>query len=252
MAGHSKWANIKHKKAAQDAKRGKVFSKIVKKIASAARRGGGDIDANPELRLYVDKGRAVNMPSDNIQRAILKATGQLEGVSFEDFVYEGYGPGGVAVLLEGATDNKNRTVANIRHAFSKNGGNLGANGCVSWMFHDRGVITMASDQVADHDALMELALEHGAEDFDDDGEVITLTSAPEDFVTLRQALIDAGYNDFLSDELTKVAETSTSPELKDVLGNMRLIEILEDDDDIESVYTNLELSDEVAAALENE
>lgn len=251
MAGHSKWANIKHRKAAVDAKRGKIFSKIVKKISSAARRGGGDPDMNTELRLYIDKARAANMPNDKIERAILKATGQLEGVSIEDFTYEGYGPGGVAILLEGSTDNKNRIVAEIRHAFNKNGGNLGANGCVSWMFHEQGVITLNAEGI-DTDDLMELALENGAEDFIVEDDVITLISAPADFVDLRTALIEAGHGEFLSDEITKNAETTTSPELSDVKGNMKLIDVLEDNDDIENVYSNLELSDDVAAALEAE
>lgn len=251
MAGHSKWANIKHRKAAVDAKRGKIFSKIVKKISSAARRGGGDPDMNTELRLYIDKARAANMPNDKIERAILKATGQLEGVSIEDFTYEGYGPGGVAILLEGSTDNKNRIVAEIRHAFNKNGGNLGANGCVSWMFHEQGVITLNAEGI-DADDLMELALENGAEDFIVEDDVVTLISAPADFVDLRTALIEAGHSEFLSDEITKNAETTTSPELSDVKGNMKLIDVLEDNDDIENVYSNLELSDDVAAALEAE
>src|SRR5690554_3100977 len=157
MAGHSKWANIKHKKAAVDAKRGKVFSRLSKKISSAARRGGGELDTNNELRLWVQKAKAANMPNDNIERAILKATGQLEGVVYTDFTYEGYGPGGVAILLEGSTDNKNRTVANIRHFFSKQGGNLGENGCVGWMFHDKGVISIEQEHVANNDSLMEVA-----------------------------------------------------------------------------------------------
>jgi YebC/PmpR family DNA-binding regulatory protein len=252
MAGHSKWANIKHKKAAQDAKRGKVFSVISKKLSSAARRGGGDPDMNAELRLYIQKARAANMPADNIQRVILKATGQLPGVSMESFTYEGYGAGGVAIFLEGSTDNKNRTVSNIRYAFSRNGGNLGANGCVSWMFHAKGLISIAEDQVSDLDSLMEVAMENGAEDFEDEGGVITLTTAVEDYMTLRDALVAHGIEDFLSDEITRIAETTTEPSLEEVRQNLRLIELLEDDDDIESVYHNMDMSDEVASALEEE
>ncbi|RAL25093.1 YebC/PmpR family DNA-binding transcriptional regulator [Lujinxingia litoralis] len=249
MAGHSKWANIKHKKAAQDSKRGKVFSRLSKKISSAARRGGGDEDTNHELRLWVQKAKAANMPNDNIERAILKATGQLEGVTYTDFTYEGYGPGGVAFMLEGSTDNKNRTVANIRHFFSKMGGNLGENGCVAWMFHDTGVITLEQDQVENTDSLMEVALENGAEDFEVEDGVITITSGPEEFMPLRDALNAAGYTEFISDEITKVAETDLSPDLATARSNMKLIDLLEEDDDVENVYHNLELSDEVAEAL---
>lgn len=252
MAGHSKWANIKHKKARQDKKRGKVFSKITKKISSAARRGGGDPETNSELRVYIDKAKDANMPKDNIERAILKATGQLEGVTYTDFTYEGYGPGGVAFLLEGSTDNKNRTVANIRHSFDKNGGNLGESGCVAWMFHSQGIISLSDDGIDSADALMELALENGAEDFEHEDGVFTFTTTPTDFATMRDALKEAGHNDFITDEVTKIAETSLSPDLDTVRKTMNLLELLEDDDDIESVYHNMELSDEVADALETE
>jgi YebC/PmpR family DNA-binding regulatory protein len=249
MAGHSKWANIKHKKARQDQKRGKVFSHLTKKISSAARRGGGDPETNHELRLYIEKAKAANMPNDNMERAILKATGQLEGVTYTDFTYEGYGPGGVAYLLEGSTDNKNRTVANVRHYFDKNGGNLGESGCVAWMFHSRGIISLSTDQVADTEALMELALEHGAEDFETEDDVITITTDPADFVPMRAALKTAGYDEFMTDEVTKIAETTLAPDLSIVQRNLRLLDLLEDDDDVESIYHNLDLSDEVAAAL---
>ncbi len=252
MAGHSKWANIKHKKAREDAKRGKIFSRLSKKISSAARRGGGDIDTNHELRLWVDKAKAANMPKDNIERAILKATGQLEGVTYTDFTYEGYGPGGVAFLLEGSTDNKNRTVANIRHLFDKNEGNLGESGCVAWMFHSRGIISVSGDNVDDLENLMDVALENGAIDFETEDGVVTITTEPTDFVPLRDALTAAGYDDFMTDEVTKIAETTLAPDLNMVRRNMKLLELLEDDDDIESVYHNLDLSDEVAAALAGE
>ncbi len=252
MAGHSKWANIKHKKAREDAKRGKVFTKIVKKISSAARRGGGDPETNPELRMYIAKAKDVNMPNDNIERAILKATGQLEGVTYTDFSYEGYGPGGVAMFIEGSTDNKNRTVGNVRYAFTKNGGNLGNDGCVAWMFHDQGIIVIEESKVDDIDALMELALENGASDLVSEDGMVTLTTEYEDFVTLRDALQQAGYNEFVTDELTKVAENTVAPELSDVKQTMRIIDTLEDDDDVENIYHNLELSDEVAAALAEE
>lgn len=251
MAGHSKWANIKHKKAAADKKRGKVFSVLVKKISSAARRGGGDLDTNAELRMLVDKARAANMPNDTVQRAILKATGQLEGITYEDFSYEGYGSGGVAVMVDGATDNRNRTVAAVRHAFAKHGGNMGENGCVAWMFHARGIISLSREQVDDADRVMELALEHGAIEFEDEGGVITITTEPQDFMGLRDALEGAGYDDFLTDEVTRVAETTVTPELDDARRVMTMLEMFEDDDDIENVYHNLDLSDDVAAALED-
>ena len=249
MAGHSKWANIKHKKAREDAKKGKVFSKIVKKIASAARRGGGDPDSNPELRLMLEKARAANMPHDNIQRAILKATGQLEGVTFKEFSYEGYGPGGVAILLEGATDNVNRTVSEIRHAFSKNGGNMGENGCVSWMFDIRGQIVIAASDVEDSDELMMVALDLGADDFEEEEDILTIVSSPEAFMSLRNGLTDAGYTNFISDEITKIPQTTVTLEGAQARGALRLIDYFEDYDDIENVYSNLDIDDETAAEL---
>ena len=249
MAGHSKWANIKHKKARQDKKRGKIFSKLSKKITSAARRSGGDLEYNSELRVYVDKAKDANMPKDNIERAIKKGTGELEGVSYTDFRYEAYGPGGVAYLMEGSTDNKNRTVADIRHVFDKHGGNLGESGCVAWMFHSRGIISLSEDKVDDLDSLMEIALEEEAEDFEQEDGVVTITTPPKKFANMRDALEKAGYDEFITDEITKVAENTLAPELSTVQSNMKLIDILEDDDDIEEIYHNLELSDEVAEAL---
>jgi YebC/PmpR family DNA-binding regulatory protein len=249
MAGHSKWANIKHKKGREDAKRGKIFSKLVKKITAAARRGGGDVDVNSELRLYVDKAKAANMPKDNIERAIKKGTGELEGVSYDEFTYEGYGPGGVAIFLTGATDNRNRTVAEIRHMFGKNNGNLGEDGCVNWMFKDRGIFSISEDTVDDVDTLMMVALENGAVDFEQEDGVVTILCEVQDFMALRGALEEAGYDEFLTDELTKLAETTIAPDLKTTQANLNLVEQLEDHDDIENVYHNLELSDEVAEEL---
>ena len=252
MAGHSKWANIKHKKARQDKKRGKIFSKLVKKITSAARRGGGDPEVNPELRVYVDKAKDANMPKENIERAIKKGTGDLEGVTYTDFRYEAYGPGGVAYLMEGSTDNRNRTVADIRHIFDKSGGNLGESGCVAWMFHSQGIISLSEDEVDDADDILAIALEHGAEDFEQEDGVITVTTAPEAFADVRDALKSSGHDDFMTDEVTKVAENTLAPDLSTVQRNMKLIEILEDNDDIEEFYHNLELSDDVAEALDAE
>ena len=248
MAGHSKWANIKHKKAAVDSKRGKVFSQLVKKISTAARRGGGDLDTNSELRLYVQKARDANMPAANIERAILKATGQLPGQNVEAITYEGYGPGGVAFYLAVATDNRNRTAGNVRHAFSKSGGNMGANGCVGWMFHTKGLISLSAEGV-DTEQLMDLALEHGAEDFEVADGVITITCEQEDFIALRDALVTAGHDSFMTDEVTMIAENDVTPDLETVRRNLKLIDVFEDDDDIESVYHNMELSDEVAEVL---
>lgn len=250
MAGHSKWANIKHKKAREDAKKGKVFTKLVKNITVAARRGGGDPDMNPELRLAIEKAKAANMPQDNIKRAIMKATGQLEGVSYEDFSYEGYGPGGVAIMVMGSTDNKNRTVGNIRHFFTKQGGNLGQDGCVAWMFKNKGIITVAEDAM-DVDRLMEIALESGAEDFEQEDGVVTITTEPSDFPAVRDALASAGVEEFISDEVTWVADTNMTPEeLSDAKRVVKLIDMLEDDDDVENVAHNLEMTDELAEALD--
>jgi len=250
MAGHSKWANIKHKKAREDARRGKIFTRLVKKISSAARRGGGDPETNPELRLFVQKAKDANMPNENIERAILKATGQLEGVTYTDFSYEGYGPGGVAFFVEGSTDNKNRTVAEIRHTFTKFGGNLGEDGCVRWMFTSQGLMSLSEDEVEDPDELMMLAAEHGALDFEQDDGVITITTEPTEFHAVRDALVEAGYEEFLSDEITMVADNKVEPDLSAVKSNMKLIDMLEDNDDVENFYHNLELSDEVAAELD--
>ena len=252
MAGHSKWANIKHRKSAQDARKGVVFTGLIKKLAAAARRGGGDPSMNAELRIYIDKAKEANVPKDNVERAILRATGQLPGQSFENLTYEGYGAGGVAYLLEVSTDNRNRTVADVRHAFNKHGGNLGQDGCVAWMFKTHGVLSLDAACVPDADALMELALEHGAEELEDEGSVYTITTAPEAFAAMRGALVAAGYTDFLADEIPKEAETSTSPDLAAVQANLRMIEVLEDNDDVEAVYHNMDISDEVAEALEEE
>ncbi len=249
MAGHSKWANIKHKKAREDAKRGKIFSKLVKKITSAARRGGGDPDTNNELRLFIDKAKDANMPKENIERAIKKGTGELEGVSYDEFNYEGYGPGGVAIFLTGATDNRNRTVAEIRHMFGEHNGNLGEDGCVNWMFKDRGLLSVSSEEVDDPDELMEIALENGAVDFEQEDGVITIQTEVVDFMQMRNALVAAGYDNFMTDEITKLAENHIAPDLKTAQTNLNLIEALEDHDDIENVYHNLELSDEVAEAM---
>jgi YebC/PmpR family DNA-binding regulatory protein len=252
MAGHSKWANIKHKKARQDKKRGKLFSKIVKKITSAARRGGGDPETNPELRVYIDKAKDANMPKENVERAIKKGTGDLEGVDYIDFRYEGYGPGGVAFFLTGSTDNRNRTVAEIRHTFTEHNGNLGEDGCVDWMFEDRCLFSFQDDQVDDVDELMMFALDEGALDFEHEDGVVTIYGEMKDFAPMRDALIDYGIDDFITDEVTKIAENNVEPDFSAAQQTMRLIDELEDNDDIENIYHNLELSDDVAEQLEAE
>jgi YebC/PmpR family DNA-binding regulatory protein len=187
MSGHNKWSSIKHRKGAQDAKRGKIFTKLIKEITVAARTGGGDLDANPRLRTAVAAAKTENMPKDNIERAIKKGTGELEGVSYEENSYEGYGPGGAAILVESLTDNKNRAVAEIRHIFNKYGGNMGENGCVAWMFDNKGYFNVDKAAV-DEDKLMEIALEAGAEDVRDEDDSFEVITAPEDFDTVKDAL----------------------------------------------------------------
>jgi YebC/PmpR family DNA-binding regulatory protein len=247
MSGHSKWSSIKHKKAATDAKRGKIFTKLIKEITVAARMGGGDIDANPRLRTAVQAAKTENMPKDNIERAIKKGTGELEGVSYEESVYEGYGPGGAAVLVESLTDNKNRTVADIRHIFSKNGGSLGENGCVAWMFDKKGYIVIEADAI-DEDTLMEKALEAGAEDVrEDDGNFEVITSV-EDFEAVKTAIKDAGIPTVTA-EITMLPQTTTDLKGKHAEQMVRLMEMMEDCDDVQKVYTNADIPEEVLDSL---
>jgi len=249
MAGHSKWANIKHKKGREDAKRGKIFSKLAKEIAVAARMGGGDPDMNPRLRLAVDKARGQNMPKDNIQRAIAKGTGEGGGANYEQFFYEGYGPGGVAVYLEVLTDNKNRVVAEIRHAFSKNNGNLGETGCVGWLFESKGFF-MIPLEAADEDTLMNVALEAGAEDFAAAGDIWEVTTAPVDFGAVRDAFEAAGITPESAD-LTMIPQNTVKIEGKQVDQMLRLMEMLEDNDDVQNVYANFDISDEEMERIAN-
>ncbi len=241
MAGHSKWANIKHKKAREDAKRGKVFSKIVKEITVAARLGGGDLEANPRLRQAVDKARSVNMPKDNIERAIKKGTGEGGGAQYEQVMYEGYGPAGVAVLLEVLTDNRNRVVAEIRHAFSKNKGNLGESGCVAWLFDSRGYIAVAKDGV-DEDRIMDVALEAGADDVADGGAVWEVFTDPAAYQRARDAIEAAGLP-VEAAELTMVPKNTVRLEGADAERMLRLMEMLEDNDDVQNVYANFDIDE---------
>lgn len=245
MSGHSKWATIKRKKGAIDAKRGKVFTKIIREISTAARLGGGQIDGNPRLRLVVDKARAANMPKETIQRAILKGAGGGEGTSFEEVVYEGYGPGGVAILVEGLTDNRARTVSEIRHCFSKHGGNLGAQGCVSHLFEKKGNIVLEG---VDADPLMEAALEAGADDVIEQDRVFTVVTRPNDLESVKAALEKAGFA-LTSAEITKQAATQV-PLTGDAAESMvKLAEALEDLDDVQNVHANFDISAEELARL---
>ena len=243
MSGHSKWSTIKHKKAATDAKRGKIFTKLIKEITVAARMGGGDVNANPRLRTAVLAGRAENMPKDNIDRAIKKGTGDLEGVNYEEILYEGYGPGGAAVMVESLTDNKNRTVAEVRHTFAKAGGNLGANGCVGYLFDKKGYLVVEKS-AAEEDALMECALEAGAEDVREDGDNFEVITDPQDFEAVRDAMDAAGIA-HIAAEVTMLPQTLAPLAGKEAEQMIRLIDNLEDNDDVQKVYTNADIPDEL-------
>jgi YebC/PmpR family DNA-binding regulatory protein len=247
MAGHSKWANIQHRKGAQDKKRGKLFTKLIREISVAARAGGADPGANPRLRLAIDKAKAQSMPKDNIDRAIKRGAGDLEGADFEEIRYEGYGPGGVAVMVECMTDNRNRTVADVRHAFAKFGGNLGADGSVAYLFNQVGLISFAPG--ADEDRLMELAIEAGAEDVqsNDDGSVDVLT-APEDFTRVKSVIGDADLEPELA-EVTMRASVSATLGENEASSMVKMLEMLEDLDDVQNVYSNAEIPDDILATL---
>jgi YebC/PmpR family DNA-binding regulatory protein len=244
MAGHSKWANIKHRKAAQDAKKGKAFTKIIKEITVAARLGGGDPSANPRLRSALENARGVNMPKSNIERAIKKGTGELEGVNYEEITYEGYGPGGVAILVETITDNKQRTVAEVRHILSKRGGNMGEPGSVSWIFEKKGVITIGKE-AADEDTVMTAALEAGAEDVQDGESVWEVETTPETLSDVKEAMIAEGI-EIVSSELSMVPSNSVEvTDEKQARQLMLLMEALEENDDVQNVYSNFDISDEL-------
>jgi len=249
VSGHSKWASIKHKKASTDAKRGKIFTKLVKEISIASRIGGGDPAANPRLRTAVDKAKEVNMPADNIKRAIMKGTGELPGVSYEEYFYEGYGPGGVAILMEILSDNKNRTISEIRSIMTKSGGNMGEAGSVAWMFEKRGYILVEKTKV-DEDALMSVALDAGAEDMkndprEDSYEVLT---APEAMEAVKAAIEAAGIP-VSHAELTMLPKNYIMLDEKHAEQMIRLIDALEDNDDVQNVYTNFDAPDEVMAKI---
>ncbi len=241
MSGHSKWATIKRKKAATDAARGKVFTKIIKEITIAARDGGGDPDANPRLRLAIQNAKGNNMPQDNITRAIKKGTGELEGVRYEEITYEGYAPHGIAMMIESVTDNKNRTVAELRHLISKNSGNLGESGSVAWMFERKGIITLEKKNVTEDD-LMEIILDAGADDLDSSGEYFEVKTALENFEKVRKAIEDKGLA-IENASLQFVAKDLVSVGGKNADDIIRCIEAVEENDDVQNVYTNADFEE---------
>ena len=250
MSGHSKWAGIKHKKALIDAKRGKVFTKLIREITVAARSGGGDLDTNPGLRTAVEKAKSANMPSDNIEKGIKKGTGELPGTTYEEITYEGYGPAGVAILVEVLTDNKKRSSAEIRSIFSKRGGNMAGAGSVGWIFAKKGFI-MVSKEISDEDTLMSLALEAGAEDLTDEGDAFHIIAPPGAFEATKKALTDAGVK-LAAAELTMIPNSTIKIEDKakasQVLG---LVEDLEEQDDTQNVYVNFDIPDDILNAIES-
>lgn len=239
MSGHNKWSTIKHKKGAADAKRGKIFTKLIKEISVAAKLGGGDPGGNPRLRTAVDKAKAENMPKENIDRAIKKGTGEMEGVTYEEIVYEGYGPGGAAVLVEVMTDNRNRSVSEIRSIFTKHNGNMGEAGCVAWMFSKKGLIVY--DRGVDFEQLFEAALEAGAEDVTEQEEQIEVTTEPAAFIEVREALAARGFR-HLNAEITMIPQTMVALEGKQAENMLKLMDRLEDNDDVQNVYANFDIS----------
>lgn len=245
MSGHSKWANIKHRKAKQDVQKAKIFTKIGRELIVAAKSGGGDPEANPRLKVVIQKAREANMPNDNIQRVIQKATGELAGVNYEELVYEGYGPGGVAVLLNIMTDNRNRTAGDVRHLFSKYGGNLGEAGCVSWMFEKKGLLTVdKSELTKDPDEIMILALDAGAEDMKDEDDMIEITTAPEDFEQVKATLTEAGLKLSMA-EITMIPQTTVAIAGDDAVKMLKLMDLLEEHDDVQDVYANFDIDDDM-------
>jgi YebC/PmpR family DNA-binding regulatory protein len=251
MSGHSKWASIKHKKGALDAKRGKIFTKLIREITVAARTGGGDVDSNPRLRLAIQKGKDANMPAENIERGIKKGTGELEGVSYENVSFEGYAIGGVAVIVEGLTDNKNRTTSEVRSMFTKRGGNMAGEGSVAFQFDQKGVFMVKKD-VSSEEELLEIALEAGAEDLTSDEDFFQITCAPQDFDKVRTGLseknikIESGELSMVPKNIVKVQDLETAKKI------MSLVEDLEDNDDIQNVYSNFDIPDEVLKQIEQE
>ncbi|MBN2011373.1 YebC/PmpR family DNA-binding transcriptional regulator [candidate division KSB1 bacterium] len=248
MSGHSKWSTIKRKKAKTDAQKGKIFTKLIKEITVAARTGGGDDAANPALRTAIINAKAANMPVANIERAIKKGTGELPGVAYEDITYEGYGPGGTALLIRALTDNKNRTVAEIRHFLSKYNGNLGETGCVAWIFQRKGIITIQADQIAE-DELMGIVLDAGAEDMKSEDEMYEIVTEPDSFEIVRQAIDDKGIT-IDSAELTMLPQNTVKVEGKAAEQLLKLMDILEDHEDVSEVFSNFDIDPAILEALE--
>jgi len=249
MSGHSKWHSIRHKKAREDAKRGKVFTKLIKELTVSARMGGGDPSMNARLRTAIDRAKAENMPADNIDRAIKKGTGELEGVRYEEYTYEGYGPGGTAILLEVMTDNKNRCTAEVRHVFSKLNGNLGESGCVAWLFAKKGYLAVSSNAV-DEETLMEIVLDAGGEDIKEDPEYkqFEVYTAPESFHAVKEALAAKGIP-YQNAEITMIPKNTVRLDGKEAEQTLRLMDALEDNDDVQHVYSNFDISKEVMESL---
>ncbi len=247
MAGHSKWKNIQVRKSAQDAKKGKVFTKVTKEIMLAAKAGGGDVMINARLRSAIAAAKAVNLPKDKIDQAVKKGTGELAGGNIDEITYEGYGPGGAAILVEAATDNRNRTVADIRSIMGKTGGSLGEAGCVAWMFDKKGVISLDRSKY-DEERIMEVALEAGAEDVSDQGDTWEVTSAPEDFDALRQALEDAGM-ELIDAELSMVPKNTVEVDVETGRKLMKLLDALDDYDDVQKTHANFDLPEELLAEM---
>ncbi len=244
MSGHSKWANIKRRKGAVDAKRGKIFTRLIKEITVAARMGGGDIEGNPRLRSAVMAAKTENMPKDNISRAIKKGTGEIEGEVYDEILYEGYGPGGVAVLVECMTDNRNRTVADIRHYFAKSNGNLGESGCVAWMFDKKGLIVVDKSSISE-EQLMDAALEAGAEDVVEEESEFQVLTAPEDFDAVRDGLEQAGIA-FVSASVSMIPKNTVDVTEENIARSlMKLLENLEDHDDVQNVHANFDIDDDL-------
>ena len=241
MSGHSKWAQIKRKKAVVDAKRGQVFTKIIKEITVAARLGGGDEDANPRLRQAVLSAKAANMPADNVKRAVQKGTGELPGISYEEAMFEGYGPGGVAIMVEVTTDNRKRTVAELRHLITKHGGNLGETGCVAWMFNKKGLITVEKNGV-NNESLLDSILTGGGDDFSDEDDVYVVESTPDQMISVREQLETDGFS-VISSEIMLTPHNSMSVEGETAKRVIQLLEALDDHDDVQKVSANFDFDD---------
>lgn len=247
MAGHSKWHNIQHRKNRQDAKKSKIFTKVTKEIVLAAKAGGGNPENNPRLRAAIEAARSVNLPKDKIEAAIKKGTGELGGENIEEVIYEGYGPGGVAILIEAATDNRNRTVAELRHILSKNGGSMGESGCVAWMFEKKGVFSFEKEKYSEEE-LLEIGLEAGIEDVNDDGEVWQVKCDPKDFMQVKN-YFDQNKVEYVEAQITMLPQNTVSVDMETGEKLLKLYDALDDHDDVQNVYANFELPEELLAKL---